>query len=127
MRSTEITTLASVHSDVIQEESFLRELEKAKKVYFDWGCHWFYVLIDPDGDIKDDRSWDNMDPERLLGIAGLLGVTSADTVVKIGSLGVEVVIFNAKLSFPTEEEKNAWLVRVKEFFPLVKVSFYKKK
>jgi hypothetical protein len=120
-------TLDSLHSEIAEEERFFRELEKAKKVYFDWGAHWFYVLINPDGDKKDEKNWVNREPDSVLEKAGLWGITSADTVAKIGTLGVEVIIFNStERGFPTEEKENEWLEKMKEFYPEVKASFYKK-
>ena len=126
--TTTTATLGSLHGNNAEEERFLRELEKAKKIYFDWGHHWFYVLTEPDGDKKDEKNWVNIEPDRVLEKAGLCGITSADTVAKIGMLGVEVIIFNStKWGFPTKEKENEWLSLMKEFYPDIKVSFYRAK
>jgi hypothetical protein len=119
--------LPSLHSEIAAEERFLRELEKAKKVYFDWGYHWFFVRLDSNVAWENSDNWVNANPDNILKLAGLSGITSADTVAKIAEFGVEVIICNAsKWSFKTEGEENTWLARMKEFYPNAKVSFYKK-
>lgn len=59
--STKIN-LGSLHSEIPEKERFLRELEKTKKVYFDWVYHGFFVRLNPNIAWEDSNNWVDADP-----------------------------------------------------------------
>lgn len=120
--------LKSLYGETSAEESFLRDLIKFQKVYFDWDARWFWILINSDGDIKDEKNWNNINSECFMKITCSPSNTTTDIVIAIARLGVEVVIFNSdeQWGLQNEEEKTNYLDYLKEIDPELKVSFYRK-
>jgi len=116
--------LDSLSSDVPEEEKFLSELKQSRKIYFDLGLDMFWVQADLSRSSFAD-AWTSCSPIRFFDIANTHSFTSTDSVVALGKLGIEFIIFNyEKLGPNTEQGKlNFWLY-MKDLAPEMRLSFW---
>ncbi len=123
----QIPSVESLHSEEEKEETFLRELEKHRKVYFDWGMDSFNIFIAEKEDLDlDDNNWVNIEAFRFAKILRIPIITSVDSVLALGSMKIAVVICNHSTFGPkNNEQERIFLETIKHTVPGMEVSFYK--
>lgn len=119
--------ITSLHSDVLEEETFLRAIEKGSRVYFDWGYHTLHIFIGEGEEEKnkEPKDWLFIGADRFVEIAEVMAITSADTVVVMASMKMSVIICNTKEYGPkSEDERNDFLKTIRNIIPDMKVVFW---
>jgi hypothetical protein len=112
----------TIHDLSPEEEEFLLALRQGRRVYFDWGFHRFWICINIDEREKRE-SWVSMDPDRVYARFGEWGVTSADAIILLGKIGVEITLICNCTSFKNDAERMKFWLYMKEFVPQMVLLF----